>query len=94
MSKREVVVTGLGVLSPIGIELDSFWNSLVEGKSGVSYLSSCQTELEQRPIGSEVPSGRAAPSTSKWTCSPATPSACSPQAPPKKKRKAAFPWNG
>ena len=55
MSKREVVVTGLGVLSPIGIELDSFWNSLVEGKSGVSYLSSCQTELEQRPIGSEVP---------------------------------------
>ena len=55
MSKREVVITGLGVLSPIGIELNSFWEALIEGKSGVSYLSSIQTQLERRPIGSEVP---------------------------------------
>ena len=58
MSKREVVVTGFGVLSPIGIELDSFREALIEGKSGVSYLNSVQTELERRPIGSEVPDFR------------------------------------
>lgn len=58
MSKREVVVTGFGVLSPIGIDLDSYWSALVEGKSGVGYLNSIQTELEQRPIGSEVPDFR------------------------------------
>ena len=55
MSKREVVITGLGVLSPIGIELNSFWEALIEGKSGVSYLASIQTQLAKRPIGSEVP---------------------------------------
>ena len=35
MSERRVVITGIGVLSPIGIDLDTFWNSLVEGKSGI-----------------------------------------------------------
>ncbi len=58
MSKREVVVTGFGVLSPIGIELDSYWNALVEGKSGVSFLDSVRTSLENRPIGCEVPDFR------------------------------------
>lgn len=55
MSKRRVVVTGLGVLSPIGVNLDSYWDALVEGKSGVSYLTSVKTNLSRRPIGSEVP---------------------------------------
>lgn len=32
---RDVVITGLGVVSPIGIGRDAFWTSLVEGKSGV-----------------------------------------------------------
>ncbi len=58
MSKREVVITGFGVLSPIGIDFDSYWNALSEGKSGVKYLDSIKTELEKRPIGSEVPDFR------------------------------------
>ena len=58
MGKREVVITGFSVLSPIGIELESFWNALIEGKSGVSYLKSINTELPRRPIGSEVPDFR------------------------------------
>ncbi|MBS7337240.1 MAG: hypothetical protein KIG81_05215, partial [Thermoguttaceae bacterium] len=55
MSRRRVVVTGLGVLSPIGVNLGSYWDALVEGKSGVSYLTSIKTDLPRRPIGSEVP---------------------------------------
>lgn len=40
MSKpRRVVVTGLGVVSPIGSTIDAFWQSIVEGKSGVGRLS-------------------------------------------------------
>lgn len=35
MSKRRVVVTGLGVLSPVGTGVEKFWNSLKEGKSGI-----------------------------------------------------------
>ena len=32
----EVVVTGVGVVTPIGVGADAFWDSLVAGRSGVS----------------------------------------------------------
>ena len=35
-SNREVVITGVGVVSSIGVGIESFWNSLVSGASGVS----------------------------------------------------------
>lgn len=36
--KERVVVTGMGVMTSLGSELDSFWNNLMEGKSGVSKI--------------------------------------------------------
>lgn len=36
---RRVVVTGIGVISPIGQDLESFWNSLKEGKSGIGKVT-------------------------------------------------------
>ena len=33
--KRRVVVTGVGVVSPIGIGKEAFWQSLISGKSGI-----------------------------------------------------------
>ena len=33
---REVVVTGIGVVSPIGVGTDDFWDALINGRSGVS----------------------------------------------------------
>jgi 3-oxoacyl-[acyl-carrier-protein] synthase II len=38
--ERRVVITGCGVITPIGIGLEDFWNSLVNGKSGVYRISS------------------------------------------------------
>jgi len=37
--KKRVVVTGLGALSPIGLNVNDFWNSLIEGKSGVDNIT-------------------------------------------------------
>ncbi len=37
--RRRVVVTGMGVVSPIGIGLDAFWSALVEGRSGVGPIT-------------------------------------------------------
>lgn len=37
--KKRVVVTGLGALTPIGLTTDEFWNSLVQGKSGVGLIT-------------------------------------------------------
>lgn len=41
---RRVVVTGIGVTSPIGCSPASFWTSLIEGHSGVSWLSDPECE--------------------------------------------------
>jgi 3-oxoacyl-[acyl-carrier-protein] synthase II len=42
MSDR-VVITGLGVVSALGIGWQEFWESLLAGKSGVSPVSSFDT---------------------------------------------------
>lgn len=36
--KQRVVVTGMGVMTSIGKDIDTFWNSLMTGKSGVSHV--------------------------------------------------------
>src|SRR5690606_22218525 len=38
-SAAEVLITGTGVLSPIGLTLDAYWRSLEERRSGVGPLS-------------------------------------------------------
>ncbi len=37
--KRRVVVTGIGVVSPVGLNVKDFWNNLVAGKSGVDNIT-------------------------------------------------------
>jgi len=39
VSKRRVVVTGLGLVSPVGNTVDSTWKSLVSGKSGIAPIT-------------------------------------------------------
>lgn len=38
MSKRRVVVTGLGMLSPVGNTVESTWKALLAGQSGISLI--------------------------------------------------------
>lgn len=35
-SSSDVVITGIGVMSPIGVDLNAFWNSLTTGRSGIT----------------------------------------------------------
>lgn len=49
-----VVITGLGVVSPLGSSLDTFWNSLMAGKSGVDQLTKLDASLYPRPRAAEV----------------------------------------
>ncbi len=37
--RRRVVVTGLGMINPLGTEVSTVWNALVNGQSGVGYIS-------------------------------------------------------
>ena len=36
--ERRVVITGLGAISPVGNTVADFWDSLVEGKSGLNFI--------------------------------------------------------
>ena len=47
MSKR-VVVTGLGVVSPVGNDVHTFWESLCAGKSGISRITSLTRPIFRR----------------------------------------------
>ena len=40
MSERRVVITGIGVISPVGSDLATFWKNLTEGHSGISHYQS------------------------------------------------------
>jgi 3-oxoacyl-[acyl-carrier-protein] synthase II len=53
MNKR-VVITGLGVISSIGIGWEEFWDSLLKGKSGISPVSSFDTTNHFTHYGGEV----------------------------------------
>ena len=37
--QRRVVVTGLGIVSPLGNDLDSTWSSIINGKSGAGPIT-------------------------------------------------------
>lgn len=54
LRKRRVVVTGLGAVSPIGHTIDKFWNSLLEGKSGVKRLTRFDPSYYTCKIGAEI----------------------------------------
>ncbi len=54
MEKRRVVVTGMGIVSPFGCGIDKFWNSLIEGKSGVKTYTRIPAEGQLVTFGAEA----------------------------------------
>lgn len=51
---KRVVVTGLGAISPIGNDVDSFWNNAIAGKNGIDFLTRFDTSEHKVKIGAEV----------------------------------------
>lgn len=54
MKSRRVVITGLGVITPIGSTVDEFWNSILTGKSGVGRLTAFDASYFSSQIAAEV----------------------------------------
>lgn len=50
MSKRRVVVTGLGIISPVGNTIQAAWDTLVAGRSGIARI----TRFDPTPFASHV----------------------------------------
>lgn len=51
---EKIVITGLGVVSPIGIGITAFWKNCLEGKSGISKISSWDVSQYPCRIGGEI----------------------------------------
>jgi len=54
MAKRRVVVTGMGMVSPLGLDLMSSWKAVIEGKSGVGYITHFDVSDYSVRIAAEV----------------------------------------
>ncbi len=54
MSKRRVVVTGLGVVSPVGIGTSTAWKNLIAGKSGITRITKFDPSNFSSQIAGEV----------------------------------------
>src|SRR5436309_1885556 len=53
-TERRVVITGLGVVSPLGNDLDTFWTSLMAGQCGVDKIQSFDASQFDTQIAAEV----------------------------------------
>ncbi|HET7625810.1 MAG TPA: beta-ketoacyl synthase N-terminal-like domain-containing protein, partial [Verrucomicrobiae bacterium] len=49
-TERRVVITGLGVVTPLGNEVDVFWNNLISGKCGVEKI----TAFDASPFATQI----------------------------------------
>ena len=54
MSKRRVVVTGLGVVSPVGNDVASAWDSILSGRSGIGPVARFDTANFPTHFGGEI----------------------------------------
>jgi 3-oxoacyl-[acyl-carrier-protein] synthase II len=52
--KKRVVITGIGLVTPLGIGVDETWQALCEGKSGVGEITKFDASQHQTKIAAEV----------------------------------------
>ena len=51
---NRVVVTGLGMLTPLGLNLSATWEGLIAGKSGIDYITLFDAEPFATKFAGEV----------------------------------------
>jgi len=54
MKQTQVVVTGIGIISPLGLNTEHSWKSLISGKSGINLIKSFDTTGFETRVASEV----------------------------------------
>ena len=55
MTDRRVVITGLGVLTPVGNDVETFWSNLKNGVSGIHTIDAFDTTAYDCKIGGASP---------------------------------------
>ena len=50
-----IAVTGMGLVSPLGLDVRSYWHGLLEGRSGVSFITDFPTDRLRSDVAAQVP---------------------------------------
>lgn len=66
--ETRVVITGMGALTPIGNDVDTFWNNAKEGKSGIDFITLVDNNLIDVKVAGEVKGFDPEPIISKKEC--------------------------
>ncbi len=54
MSKRRVVITGMGIVSPVGNSINESWENILAGKSGINSLTNLDTQGQSVTFGGSI----------------------------------------
>ena len=54
MPKRRVVVTGLGMVTPVGNDVKSSWDNIVNGKSGIAAIAHFDASAYNTRFGGSI----------------------------------------
>ncbi|MDP0595369.1 MAG: beta-ketoacyl-ACP synthase II, partial [Candidatus Thioglobus sp.] len=54
MNKRRVVITGLGIVSPVGNNVNDAWANIINGVSGIAPITNIDTEIQAVKFGGAV----------------------------------------
>mgnify|MGYP001353710499 FL=1 len=53
-NRKRAVITGMGVMSPLGKTVEEYWNGLIKGESGIGKITLCETKEFPSDIAGEV----------------------------------------
>ena len=51
---KRVVITGMGVISPVGNNIETFWNRIKSGEHGISFIESFDTSDIDVKVAAEI----------------------------------------
>ena len=54
MERKRVVITGMGAVTPIGCDVETYWNALISGKSGGAPIQAFDASEYNSRIAAEV----------------------------------------
>ena len=52
--ERRVVITGMGAITPLGNNVETFWNNIKAGKNGIDFIKQINTDNLDVKIAAEV----------------------------------------
>lgn len=67
MQNNRVVVSGWGMVTPIGLDVESFWRNCINGKNGITPIERKDTELFEAHYGGQIKNFKSSNKTGKMT---------------------------